>query len=722
MGAAYFIWRREQRRPADFRAIVATIERENPEVRHLLSTAAEQEPDESGRFGFLQLRVIEQVLTHPDRILWERRFKQKFSSAANLHLFALVALLLLLSIDVRPTWWHAKPGSSPTKSAEEITVTPGDTKVERGTGLVITARFGQTPPAEATLVLVSTSGKTQRIPLARHLADPVFGTSLPEISEDGLYRVEYGTKKTRDYKIGVFDFPALTRADASLNFPAYTGLSNQTIRDTRRVSAVEGTRLTYTLQLNKPVASAKFIGKDATLALATQSNSLALLNDFTLTNTARYSLELVDADGRTNKNPMEFSIVVLPNRPPEVKVDFPRGDQRVSSLEEMQLLGEAKGEFGLLNYGVGFSVAGQEPQFVGMGQAVAANEKRQFTNQISMEKLGVAADQVVSYFAWADDYGPDGQVRRTFSDMFFAEVRPFEEIFRQDQSGESENQNQQTKQKRKPGRKPKHAAGRIAETDRHRHMEIATRQTKRSNPVKTMKTLFLHFNFRGGDCRRAVDRAGSCAARRAARSRRAGGGQFQRQLLGRHRRCSDAQQQALDQAQQNVGARAGRPGRARHGHQGNAARAGRARDGEKFAGQTARRHRRRAGRVSGVAQGHAARIPHPASAEQRRVKFRPEIPASRTSSSWTSLIWRTNKTVTKPSVRRRAPQNAQQREQTQTADRLKELAQRQQDLNDRMRELQTALQAARTDKERQDIQRTTQAPGRRAAPAACERG
>jgi hypothetical protein len=52
-----------------------------------------------------------------------------------------------------------------------------------------------------------------------------------------------------------------------------------------------------------------------------------------------------------------------------------------------------------------------------------------------------------------------------------------------------------------------------------------------------------------------------------------------------------------------------------------------------------------------------------------------------------------------------APQNAQQREQLQTADRLKELSQRQQDLNERLRELQTALQAARTDQEREDIQR-----------------
>jgi len=51
-----------------------------------------------------------------------------------------------------------------------------------------------------------------------------------------------------------------------------------------------------------------------------------------------------------------------------------------------------------------------------------------------------------------------------------------------------------------------------------------------------------------------------------------------------------------------------------------------------------------------------------------------------------------------------APQNAQQREQTQVADRLKELAQRQQDLNDRIRELQTALQTARTDQQKAEIQ------------------
>ena len=318
---AAIVWQHERRRPVDLHAVAAAIERENPQVRHLLTTAAEQQPDpHSGEFGFLQLRVIEKVLTHPDRNLWEQSFQRKLASAASTQMLALTALVVAFGLAGGQTRWHARPGTS--WLAEEITVTPGDTQVERGTGLVVTARFGQTPPVEATLVVVSVSGKTKRLPMARQLADPVFGASLPDISEEGLYRVEYGTHKTRDYKIGVYDYPALIRADAALQYPAYTALTNQTIRDTLRVSAVEGTRLTYTLQLNKSVVSARFIGKMKTLALEVQTNPVAMLNDFPLAHSDRYTLELVDADGRTNKFPPEFSIVVLPDRPPEVKSDF----------------------------------------------------------------------------------------------------------------------------------------------------------------------------------------------------------------------------------------------------------------------------------------------------------------------------------------------------------------------------------------------------------------
>jgi len=447
---AVIVWVVEQRRPRDFRAVAAALEAEHPELHPLLTTAIEQQPDrETGQFHFLQRRLINEVITHRHQRIWSDETQRKLSSAMFFQMGALVVFFASLFVTRVPA--SVRHSTVAPLLDSEVAVTPGDTKMERGTGLVISARFGKAPP-EATLVLITVSGKTKRLPLERHLADPVFGASLMEVNEDGLYRVEYGAKKTRDFKISVFDYPALSRANAALQYPSYTGLTNRTIPDTLRVTAVEGTHLTYTLELNKPVTRARFVAKDGSaLSLAVQTNAVALLNAYQLTNSARYSLEIVDSEGRTNKVASDFSIQVLTNRAPDVKIAFPRGDQRVSRLEEMQLQAQVSDDFGVLKYGVGFGVAGQDPQFLEMGAEARANEKRQFTNMISMEKLGVEVDQVVSYFAWADDYGPDGEVRRTFSDMYFAEVRPFDEIFRADQSGEGENANNNQRQQGQQG-------------------------------------------------------------------------------------------------------------------------------------------------------------------------------------------------------------------------------------------------------------------------------
>jgi hypothetical protein len=421
--------------------LIREMESDRPEVRHLISTAAEQKADEeSVAFGFLQLRVIEEALAHPRRDAWLQQLRQRLAFAQTAQAGALLALLVVVLVLHR----GATRGAAIFESliAKGITVTPGDTQVERGTALVIAARFGGTPPAEATLVLNSETGKELRMPMARQLADPIFGASIPEVSEAGVYHIDYGGKKTRDFKITVFEFPALVRADAELRYPAYTGLTNRTIRDALRVSAVTGSHLGYTLQLNKPVVRARLAGAAQSLTLAAQSNAVAVLPEFVLANSGRYALELVDAEGRSNKFATEFVMQALTNQRPEVRLVFPRGDPRVSRLEELQLQAEASDDFGLLRYGFGFGVAGQEPQIIERGQSAPANARRQFDYLVPLEKLGVEADQAVAYFAWADDYGPDGQARRTFSDMFFAEVRPFDEIFRPDQSGGSENGSQ----------------------------------------------------------------------------------------------------------------------------------------------------------------------------------------------------------------------------------------------------------------------------------------
>jgi hypothetical protein len=427
-------------RPLEPRAVVSAIEREHPELRHWLSAAVEQQADpQTGEFGYLQLRVVDEILQHPERARWEHDLKSNLAAARKWNVGASgIFLIVALAVGYGSLRAHPLLASRPH---HKITVTPGDTEVERGTSVVISARFSDEPPAEAALVLLTASGKTQHIALERHLADPVFGASLNEVTEEGIYHIEYPGGRTRDYKLSVFDYPALVRADAHLQYPAYTGLTNRTVPDTVRVSAVEGTRLSYFLQLNKPVTHARLVARDRTLDLQLTNNAMALLSDFRLTNTVRFSLALEDAQGRTNKFPTDFVLAALTNQRPELKVTFPHGDQRVSRLEEMQLQGEATDDFGLLKYGVGYSIADQDPHLVELGQTAPGNQKRSFSYLLALEKLRVEADQVVAYFIWADDYGPDGNARRTYSDIYFAEVRPFDEIFRADQSGMAGGEN-----------------------------------------------------------------------------------------------------------------------------------------------------------------------------------------------------------------------------------------------------------------------------------------
>ena len=70
------------------------------------------------------------------------------------------------------------------------------------------------------------------------------------------------------------------------------------------------------------------------LAVATNKPT-AELNDLTLQKNSTYTLELVDADGRTNKSPEQFVFEVAQNRSPEIRLTSPRGDTRPSALEEI---------------------------------------------------------------------------------------------------------------------------------------------------------------------------------------------------------------------------------------------------------------------------------------------------------------------------------------------------------------------------------------------------
>lgn len=399
--ATMMLWWRTGEWEPDYRSIAREIEHQHPELHALLLTAIEQQPDPAtGRLNFLQERVVAEAVA-------ESRSHQWLDTVSGARLFStrlaqITALALLVFAMVRLQTTPPAPSRKSSASARSVAVTPGDATVERGSGLVVLARFTGPVPTEATLVIGVAPEASRRIPLARTLADPVFGGSIPEVGSNLVYRVEFGAEQTREFKITVFDYPALQRSDARIVYPEYTSLPEKRIEETRRVSAVEGSSLDFTLQLNKPVAGARLVGKDKSIVrLSVETNKpLAALKDFSLLTNSTYELQLIDADGRTNKSSAQFVFEALKNRRPELKILAPRGDQRVSPLEEVNFSGEAWDDFGLRDYGLSYTVAGHDPVTLALGTNTAANEKRTLNHLLKLEDLRAQPDQLVSWFFW----------------------------------------------------------------------------------------------------------------------------------------------------------------------------------------------------------------------------------------------------------------------------------------------------------------------------------
>jgi hypothetical protein len=443
--------------------VARQIEAEFPDLHSCLLAAVEQQPAlADGRFGFLQESVIRQALVHaachpwPQVVPTRRLAWAVATQCVTLGLFVLTLTNMPASAG-RMEQMAGSPKSSPAVEATDgfsVAVEPGDAEIERGTSLLVLARVTGEMPADATLVMQPAAGDASNLAMSRSLDDPVFGGRIAKVTEAFDYHVELGSHQSKTYRITVFEYPRLERADARLVYPSYTGLEERLVQDVRTVSVVEGTQVTLICNLNKPVKSATLTPKGGEPIILTTAAGERPVYQVTLTaeKSQRLKLELIDESGRKNVEQSEIAINVVPNKPPTLKLVQPARDLEVSPLEELDVKATAWDDFGLKRMGVSFAIAGQQAVDVILGENAAAKQKHEIANAIKFEELKAEPDQLLSYHFWAEDVGPDGNVRRTSSDMYFAEVRHFEEIFRQGQQppGGQQQQQQQQQQQNSP--------------------------------------------------------------------------------------------------------------------------------------------------------------------------------------------------------------------------------------------------------------------------------
>jgi hypothetical protein len=730
---AFVLGVRWARNRPDWRELAHLIEKRRPQLEGRLLTAVQQNTGAGVQLNYLQQRLIQEALQDAGQNGWTDTIPASRIAVARAAHWVALGICVLVLWNLPRTHSHSLLARI---SDYSVTVNPGDVTLERGSSLVVMARFaGAVPPGVELVISQPPAPGTRRVPLVKSLADPVFGGSVAEVVMNLTYFVQYAGGRTHDFQVKVFDYPRLERADIDVTYPEYTGQSPTRIENTRRLSAVEGSHVDLELKLNKPVMSARLVAKDgarSSLPLVVETNRAgAFLKQFPLLASQHYDLQLLDAEGRTNRVPAQFVFEALTNRRPEIRLASPRGDLRPSAIEEIVFDGTVWDDFGVAKFGLAYALPGKEPQFIELGQAVPAKEKRPFKYVLHLEDIGVETDQLLTWFAWADDTGPDGHVRRTETDLYFAEVRPFEEVFREGQqpggedgqSGQRESQNGRLVELQKkilsatwnlqrqhgisttPGRSAPSSGDGKSEKPATETKPAPARQS-RLNAPQSQQLLGLP-----GSTRLILGQAGPPSARTAMSPALNTAVQVPPRSEGKRPTYQedaavlrDSQGQALEQAE---------------------AASSEARDPRAQAlWADAVREMERALMQLNQATNSPAPLPDALAAERaayqallRLQEHEYQVLRSRRGSrgggGGNEQMQRQleqmdlAKSEDRYETQRQAqkPQNQQFREQLQVMNRLQELARRQDDLNERLKELQTALQEARTEQEREEIRR-----------------
>ena len=470
--ALYVITRFAYRNPRD---IAQRIESKYPDLKQRLFTL--MSPAREGESEFMRNRLILSTLEHSDRHPWTElapssRYRWMWFGQSVLALCTISYLLFT------PSSIPQKESIAQVTENGSFTVEPGNIELEAGSDLLVTVRFGNGVSQQATLIARDETGEIESFPMQGSLNDALASSTIRKLKSPIEYQVVVGDQTSDTFQVKLFEHPAIIASDASIKYPSYARLEDKEIKNTRRVTAVDGSTVSWELAINKPVKIAELVDEQGSVLPLSidHSDPTKYRIPLTLNESQRYQIRLVDTQDRTSKIKEELSIRILPNQEPKLQLTSPL-DQRVSAIQELAVSAKAQDDFGILRTGISVAIGDRQPEEIVISEApfstpvttpvnqtaTAPNDATTNTHQpqtvkkqevkylIDLESLEAKTDQLVTYHFWTEDQSRSGEIRRVDSDLFFAEIRPFEELFREsDASATEQRQQQQQQQQNSP--------------------------------------------------------------------------------------------------------------------------------------------------------------------------------------------------------------------------------------------------------------------------------
>ncbi|GIW51221.1 MAG: hypothetical protein KatS3mg081_0576 [Gemmatimonadales bacterium] len=434
LAAAYWFLARPLARRPSHTQIALYLEEHEPSLRSSVLSAAElyrsgSRPDASPAFVD---RVVKEAVEELGRVQYGRRIERAPLAKAG----ALAAAAFVGAIGV-----FGGPGSLgraasallPWAGSVEppygIEVLPRDTVVARGSDLRVEARLLNFDASEVELAVKrESSPEWERAPMAVDEETGRHTAFLLKLGEPVQFFVEAAGVRSQVINVNVADLPYVQDIALEYRFPAYTGLAPQRVEGTGDIAALRGTRVRVEVTPTVPPARGMLVidARD-TVAMEPVGES-KLAGELRLEKEGFYRVVFETAIAKRVVGSPDYIIDVLEDQPPGVRMVTPGRDLNVTAVEEVYLEAAAEDDYGVTRLELVYSVNGGEERVVSLYSGAG---RREVTGGYTffLEEWSLKPGDLVSYYARAAD-GRRGS-EATASDIYFLKVRPFERTYRQ---------------------------------------------------------------------------------------------------------------------------------------------------------------------------------------------------------------------------------------------------------------------------------------------------
>lgn len=418
--------------PAD-RQIARFVEERIPELEDALVTAVDLRDRPAERsFAPLVISAASARVRHlsVDRVLDPIESRGAWRGALVALVVFGVAFLLgrpFVAKTVQVAYVKLFPG------AVSIQVSTGDMRVPAGRPVTLAARVsGQHVALDriAPVVTVNTQGADGKaLTLAMQRTKEGYELRIPVLERSFTYAVTAGPARSRDYRVTALFPPRVQRIELHYEYPSFSGLKPRDEHDGGDVYGPAGTRVRVVVHADKPIAHGRLAFSEGRPAQAlAAAGERALESTLTVKEESAYRVALVDADGLTSEG-TEYFIRVMDDRPPTVHILRPSGDQQITPLDEVPIEARADDDFGIASLDMVYSVSGGAERVVPFTSLGGTELARIGSRMLAAEDLKVKPGDVISYYARARDVARAKQSTLARSEMFFLEVKPFNEEY-----------------------------------------------------------------------------------------------------------------------------------------------------------------------------------------------------------------------------------------------------------------------------------------------------